>query len=43
MLEFVCLREVLAKIVNQRAGSSPFISAAVFKLQLMCRKANSIV
>ncbi|CAF4496183.1 unnamed protein product [Rotaria sp. Silwood2] len=37
------IKEVLAKIVNERAVASPFISMAVFKLQLMCRKANSIV
>ncbi|CAF3395769.1 unnamed protein product [Rotaria sp. Silwood1] len=37
------IKEVLAKIVNERAGASSFISMAVFKLQLMCRKANSIV
>ncbi|CAF3394700.1 unnamed protein product [Rotaria sp. Silwood1] len=37
------IKEVLAKIVNERAGASSFISMAVFKLQLMCRKASSIV
>ncbi|CAF1147680.1 unnamed protein product [Rotaria magnacalcarata] len=37
------MKEVLAKIVNERAGASPLISMAVFKLQLICRKANSIV
>ncbi|CAF0838903.1 unnamed protein product [Rotaria sordida] len=37
------IKDVLAKIVNERAAASPFISMAVFKLQLMCRKANSIV
>jgi hypothetical protein len=37
------LREVLANIVNERTDASPFIPMAVFKLQLMCRKQNSIV
>jgi hypothetical protein len=37
------LREVLANIVNERTAASPLISMAVFKLQLMCRKQNSIV
>lgn len=38
-----CLREVLAKIVNERATASPEIAMAIFKLQLMCRKQSSIV
>jgi len=37
------LREVLANTVNERTTASPFIPMAVFKLQLMCRKQNSIV
>jgi hypothetical protein len=43
ILELICLREVLANIVNERTAASPFIPMAVFKLQLMCRKQNSIV
>ncbi len=43
MSELIYLREVLARIVNERTGASPFIPMAVFKLQLMCRKQNSIV
>ncbi|CAF1424737.1 unnamed protein product [Adineta steineri] len=37
------MKEVLANIVNQRTAASPFIPMAVFKLQLMCRKQNSVV
>jgi len=43
MSELIYLREVLARIVNERTAASPFIPMAVFKLQLMCRKQNSIV
>ena len=37
------LREVLAKIVHERTAANPFIPVSILKLQLMCRKQNSIV
>lgn len=42
-LNLIGSREVLANIVNERAAASPDIAMAIFKLQLMCRKQNSIV
>ncbi|CAF1280597.1 unnamed protein product [Adineta ricciae] len=37
------MKEVLANVVNERTSSSSSIPMAMFKLQLMCRKPNSIV
>ena len=43
IINLICLREVLANLVNERTDASPVIPMAVFKLQLMCRKQSSIV
>lgn len=37
------LREVLAKIVNERTVASSTLPLSIFKLQLMCRKQNAVV